>query len=280
MSRYPRVAVVIVTHNRNKDCRETIESLLAGSELPDEIIVVDDASSEPFKFEHKLVRVLRYDQELGLSESRNEGIKTSKSDIIAFIDDDAIASKNWIKIIRKSFKNDIDVIGGRVLPIYFTIPPKWWNPRIMGGYVGIHNNSIIGCNFAVRKKLFSKIGYFNPRLGRKGGTLLSAEEDEFFERINKFNGKILYIPEMIVYHKVLPYRLSIGYLVKRAWWQGKSDFIMQPSTKKALPRIIARFMKYLILSFLSLLSIHHNSIVYLLKTIRQLGYLLSLIQEH
>lgn len=272
-----RVAVVVVTHNRNKDCRETIESLLINSELPDEIIVVDDTSSTPFKFEHELVHILRYDQEIGLSASRNAGVRASNTDIIVFIDDDAIATKNWIKTIREVFRNNVDIIGGMVLPIYFTTPPKWWNSRALGGFVGIYNQNIIGCNFAVKKELFSKIGFFNPQLGRRGGTLLSAEEDEFFKRSNKLGGKTSYIPHMIVYHKVLPYRLSLRYLIKRAWWQGKSNFIMYPTSYRIIPRIIARVMNHLILHFLSLFFISRNSVWYLLRTIQQLGYLSSII---
>ena len=272
MSRYPRVAVVIVTHNRNKDCKETIESLLRGSELPDEIIVVDDASSKPFKFEHELVRVLRYDNEIGLSASRNAGVRASRANVIAFIDDDALATKDWIKIIRRAFRKDIDVAGGPVLPLYLVTPPKWWEEKTWGSYIGVSKDRIIGCNFAVRKSLFSDIGYFNTRLGRKKGKLLSNEEIEFIEdRASKAGAKILFISNMKVYHKIYPHRLTMWYLMKRSWWQGRSDFMRHPGSYRRIPKIVVRIMVKLLKCVLYPTQFRK----WILTIIYDLGYLFS-----
>lgn len=69
------VSVVIVTYNRPLSCRKAVNSLLSQSILPCEIIVIDDASSKPFEFNHPLVKVFRNQFELGLSASRNFGSK-------------------------------------------------------------------------------------------------------------------------------------------------------------------------------------------------------------
>jgi glycosyltransferase involved in cell wall biosynthesis len=63
----------------------------------------------------------------GLSFARNRGIKESKYPILAFIDDDAIASYNYVKEIINFFEHykDIDVLGGKISPIYETEKPKW-----------------------------------------------------------------------------------------------------------------------------------------------------------
>ncbi|MFX0135406.1 MAG: glycosyltransferase [Candidatus Hodarchaeota archaeon] len=267
-----KVAVVIVTYNRNKDCKDTLNSLLKSSKLPNEIIVVDDSSSTPFEFDHELVRILRHDQEIGLSASRNIGVKASNSDIIAFIDDDAIASKNWIKNILKTFKNNIGIAGGPVLPLYLTTTPKWWDEKKFGLCIGIDDETIIGCNLIIKKSVFQDIGYFNINLGRKYGKLISGEENEFIERAIKLGIKILFNPQIIVYHKVYPHRLTIKYLIERVFWQGKSDFIMKTTNYKTMPKIIKNIITNMVRCIIYPIEFKR----YVLNIVRQIGYLFAI----
>jgi len=113
------VSAIVVTYNRPLSCKKTISSLLSQSILPYEIIIVDDASSKPFEFNHPLVKVFRNQFELGLSASRNIGVKVSRGDIVAFIDDDAIADRDWIKNIEYAFREyDADIVGGPRFPTF------------------------------------------------------------------------------------------------------------------------------------------------------------------
>jgi len=53
---------------------------------------------------------------LGLSESRNRGIRVAERDIIAFFDDDAIADKNWVKELVKIYEEkDAIAVGGKMM---------------------------------------------------------------------------------------------------------------------------------------------------------------------
>ena len=172
---------MIVTCNRNKDCKEVVNTVLMQRKPPHEIIIVDDASSVPFQLENIdamgiNIKVIINGMELGLAVSRNIGILSSTSDIIAFIDDDALAPVDWIEKIQRGFIGSADVIGGPCKPLYLSSPPKWWNEKLFGIFVGIGNSGIIGCNFAVKKEIFNKIGYFNEKLGRRQGKLISREE--------------------------------------------------------------------------------------------------------
>lgn len=53
-----KISVVIVTHNRNKDCIEVINSVLMQKEPPYEIIVIDDASPDPSQFKNSKVKII------------------------------------------------------------------------------------------------------------------------------------------------------------------------------------------------------------------------------
>ena len=223
------LSVVILTHNRNKDCAEAIESCLNQSMEPLEIIVVDDQSKIPFEYYHPKIEVIRTKTELGSAAARNLGIKQSKGTIVAFIDDDCVAHSDWIETIHQVFEEtNADIVGGRVLPVYLSSLPNWWNDEL-DVFISIHNKfkemqpNFFLCNMAVRKRLFSELGYFNEKLGRRGGLLLSNEETEFIQRVSRMGGRILFTDRMKVWHKISPKRLSMVFLFKRAWWQGISN---------------------------------------------------------
>ena len=269
-----KVSVVVVTYNRHDDCKKTVESLLAQSVQPHEIIVVDDCSFIPFRYDHVLAKVVRNDRELGLSGSRNVGIQVSNGDVIAFIDDDALATQNWVKTVCRAFGGDVDVVGGPVLPLYLKRPPKWWSHEKFGLLVGISNELIIGCNFAVRKALFDDVGYFNTWLGRRYGTLLSGEEEEFFRRASKVEAKFRFIPEMVVYHRVYPFRLTMIYLLRRSWWGGVTGYLTSSLAYKRTLRKIGRMVSCL----LKVILFPKNSRRWILTFTYNFGFLFAMLK--
>lgn len=88
----PTVSVVIPTYGEAAHLREAVESALAQSVRPAEIIVVDDASPVPgtdavFGLD-PIIRVIRLDRNGGANVARNRGIREAQGDFIAFLDDD------------------------------------------------------------------------------------------------------------------------------------------------------------------------------------------------
>jgi len=226
-----KVSVVIVTHNRTKLCNLTLEYLNRQTIKPYEVVVVDAASVPPFRalkenYEYKLT-ILRVERDLGLGFCRNLGVIQSEGDIVAFIDDDAIPDANWIKeIIYHMIEYDADIVGGPCLPKYLGRKPSWWNSRVLGCYLAVYNTFIVGCNLAIKREVFDKVGLFKVHLGRIKELKISNEDVDFIFRANKKGAKITYCGRIRVYHFVMPNRLSLRYLVKRAWYQGVSIYLM------------------------------------------------------
>jgi len=230
-----KVSVIVVTYNRPKDVMETIESLFNQSVKPFEVIVIDDGSNfhPNIEFRAETLKVIRFDQEVGLSNARNYGINIAKGDYIAFIDDDAIAEKKWIEEIKKGLEN-ADVIGGAIKPLYQATPPEWWNEKDFGGVAGAGNEwgddviwKIWGCNMAFRTHVFKKIGLFNPNLGRRKGKLFSFEEIDLINRARGKGFNVQFIPAAVVYHKVPPKRMTISYLLRFFFYSGRSKKIQE-----------------------------------------------------
>ena len=125
------VSIILCTHrsDRYEDFEEALNSLYAQSYNNLEIIVVVDGNRELYdrivkraivdadEVKGKVkVKVILNEKNLGLSESRNKGIKEAKGDVIAFFDDDAVADKNWIKELTRMYEaKEAIAVGGKIL---------------------------------------------------------------------------------------------------------------------------------------------------------------------
>ena len=118
-----KISIIICTHQtrRYSDFVEAINLLIQNYENT-EIIVVVDGNEELYakisKNENKNVdKIIFNDKNLGLSESRNRGIKGANGDVIAFFDDDAVADENWLKELVKMYEEkEAIAAGGKLLP--------------------------------------------------------------------------------------------------------------------------------------------------------------------
>lgn len=88
MSSAPTVSVVIPTRNRPAQTAAAVESALAQTLPPHEIVVVDDASTEPVGLCYPRVRVLRQAERRGAAAARNRGIDAATGAWVAFLDSD------------------------------------------------------------------------------------------------------------------------------------------------------------------------------------------------
>jgi GT2 family glycosyltransferase len=166
----------------------------------------------------------------GLSEARNLGIKNASGDIIAFIDDDAVADKNYLSSLIKNYEDENVVgVGGKILPKEKPNYPEelYW----IGGftYKGFPEEkcevrNVLGCNMSFRSEVFDKVGLFDTKLGRVGRKLVTAEETEFSIRALKSfpDSKVIYDPSVIVYHKTHEYRRTFRYMMRRGYHEGMS----------------------------------------------------------
>lgn len=102
-----KVSVVIPVYNEERYLKACLESLMRQSEPADEIIVVNNNSTDnSVKIAKQFpVRILK-EKAQGMTPARNKGFNESQYDIIARTDADTILPKNWIKKIKKSFADD------------------------------------------------------------------------------------------------------------------------------------------------------------------------------
>ena len=119
MKQIQNCSIVVPTYNRLgnlKKCLKSLKRLKFDAKY--EIIIVDDFSNDRTpefldSLVDKSIKIIHNKRNLGPSRSRNLGVKKSKYSIVAFIDDDCEADKNWLTNICKNLndKNTAFTIG-------------------------------------------------------------------------------------------------------------------------------------------------------------------------
>lgn len=246
----PLISAIICTHNREQYLGAAIDSLLAQTLDSYEIIVVDNASTDgsadivkarlddsPDSCGGSRVRYV-YEPKLGLSIARNTGANEAKGQVLAYLDDDAEASREWLAELVKVFdtQEKVAIAGGKITLIWppQAQPPRWLSDELsgsLGAYdlgdevVYIQRPSLTprGLNYAVRKQFLQDAGGFDPHLGRVGKNLLSNEEQQLTRIALDQGWQVAYVPTALVAHNVAPARMKPSWFLSRSWWQGISE---------------------------------------------------------
>ncbi len=233
----PDVSVVICTYNRAESLRDTLDSLLVqrgADALSYEVVVVDNNSrdmtrdvAESYAKNHPRIRYA-FEGRQGVAFARNTGIKESKGEIIAYLDDDVIADPDWLAGLWKCFTEEKDAVsvGGRVARKWNCEKPVWYSEELGGCLISQEFGSarkewksskhMVTANMAFRRVAFERFGTFRTELGRRGESLVGGEDSEFYHRLVKNEAKVFYEPRALVYHKVEEDRLTREYM--RRWF--------------------------------------------------------------
>ncbi|NES87686.1 MAG: glycosyltransferase, partial [Moorea sp. SIO2B7] len=218
-----------------------LPSYLLGMEKVEEMIPLRTLPEAIALFEPSLPSVhLKYVYEptLGLSVARNCGARETTAPILAYLDDDAIASPQWLRVLATAYESNekLAVAGGKVSLIWpeGIVQPNWISPELAGvlGAYDLGDTMVYidqpgltprGLNYSIRRTFLEQIGGFDVNLGRVGKNLLSNEELYMTELALKQGWQVAYLPEAKAAHNVAPERLKPSWFLQRSWWQGISE---------------------------------------------------------
>ena len=238
-----KVSVVICTYSFDMldAFRDAADSILNQTYDDIELIVVVDGDQSLYDQivnTYDLGTVHLNEENVGLSESRNRGVKLATGDIIAFLDDDAVADEWWVEELVSVYeKRDAVAVGGKMVGQWVAGKPAFL-PEEFYWLVGVTHRGFaepgqevrntFGSNISFRRVVFEEIGTFDPELGRRGSLNMQSEETIFCVRMRKqFGHGVVYNPDAVVAHKVFDYRTEPKWLLERAFWQGYSKRVME-----------------------------------------------------
>jgi glycosyltransferase involved in cell wall biosynthesis len=225
----PHVSVCVCTYKRPKLLAELLVSLASQTFPLDkfEVIVVDNDESASAKFvideaigRHPALRIL-YDIEptQGISFARNRTVRIASGELLAFIDDDEVASENWlVGLVQTLDECHADVVLGPVITVY-PIGTRAWvrESRFFERQrhkTGLHIDSDIGgTGNALIKSVAIKSRQpqpFSEALARSGG-----EDHDLMKWLEGQGAKLVWCDEAEV-HETLPLsRQSPGFIFER-----------------------------------------------------------------
>ncbi len=197
------IAVVFCAYNEEALITRTLESLMKQKRLPDEVIVVNNASTDNtaqvvqrFIDQHPDGHIsLIYEPQKGLYHARDKGWRTAHSDVIASTDADTTFPDDWLEIIERQFAEpDVVAITGIIrfkdaLPIINIMNGWVENQWIKSGGTHLH-----GPNSAVRRHVLEEID------GYVGKSHDEFEDRYLSKKIVAAGYKIRFVRKLKVWH--------------------------------------------------------------------------------
>jgi glycosyltransferase involved in cell wall biosynthesis len=235
------VIICAYTEDRWNDLVAAVQSVRAQSSPAHEIIVVIDHNPrllERVRSEIPGIVVVDNSEPRGLSGARNSGLAVSRGDVIAFMDEDAAAARDWLQRLMSGYENpDVMGVGGAIEPVWVSGRPRWFPSEfdwVVGcTYKGMPTTSapvrnLIGCNMSFRREAFEAVGGFRSGIGRVGTRPVGCEETELCIRARQHwpEKTFLYDPEARVYHRVPPTRVGWSYFRSRCYSEGLSKALV------------------------------------------------------
>ncbi|HZA55565.1 MAG TPA: glycosyltransferase, partial [Candidatus Udaeobacter sp.] len=199
---YPKVSVVICVYNGDR----TLDACLASLErlnYPNyEVIVVNDGStdrSRQIAESYDYVRLIHQENK-GLSEARNAGIRASQGEIIAYTDADCMTDTDWLTYLVARFQSsDFGAVGGpnfsppddSFVASCVAVSPGAPSHVLLDDEIAEH---IPGCNMAFRREALEAIAGFDPIFRAAG------DDVDLCWRLQNKGYKIGFSPAAVVWH--------------------------------------------------------------------------------
>jgi len=218
-----------------------VESVLEQTRPADEVLLVIDYNDALFELastELRDVRVVLNQHGKGLAGGKNTGLEIARSDLVAFLDDDAVADRMWLERLVAHVEDGDDVLGAgsAVLPAWTGTAPTWFPPEFLWvvgcSYRGLPETTAtvrnpFGGAMVVRRLMALEAGGFSTTLGRIGDKPTGCEETEFCIRMQRLiGGRFLFDPRASILHSVPADRGRWSYFLRRCYHEGRSKAIV------------------------------------------------------
>ena len=249
------ITVVLPTYRRPEGLGRALRALAAQHDpgVPWELLVVDndDGPQAAAVFEAHRRRLpvaasLVHEASPGATPARNAGIERASGDICVFIDDDVVPEDCWLaRLVAPMITGAADAAGGPVSLDPAVGLPHWLGPDWLGYLAnydrGAEQHLLAGdvfgvtANAAFRTHTLRALGGFDEALGPRRGSPLVNDDLDLCRRVAAAGGRIVYVPDAVVVHDVPAHRLTPRYMLRRAYAQGRSDWLLNRTRNSGRP---------------------------------------------
>jgi GT2 family glycosyltransferase len=228
-----RLRIAVCTNRSPAEAAESLAALREQAPAEDVVVVTSGLPAEAAPGFGETVLV---EPRAGLSRARNRALDwCSEDDLIAFVDDDAVAGTGWYAGLLRAWEaapETVACIGGPIRPRWpVGGPPGWMSepilpvltlldlgdqPRDLDPFV----TTVYGANISFRVSALRRIGGFDPAFGHSGNRIFFSEEDEAQRGLARLGYGIRYVPDAAVEHVIPESRLKRASFVRRRFAYG------------------------------------------------------------
>lgn len=243
----PFLSVIICTRNRGPKLTNALESLLVQRDVDPstvEVVVVDNGSTDntaevalsfgprmPYKYK------VATEPRPGVSFARNKGLEEAEGEVVAFMDDDAVALESWLAGHLEAYRwrDRVGGVMGRIIPVWEAPRPDWLDP-LLEPYITVVEYgdqpfeltdpalAPVGANMSFSRKALEEAGGFDPNFGFGGLKKIPHEENDIALRMRRKGWLLLYWPAAAVRHGVPADRMTLKWFRRRILDQGRADY--------------------------------------------------------
>jgi glycosyltransferase involved in cell wall biosynthesis len=203
------ISVVITIKNEAANIQKVLESLMV-QEPSFEIILVDAESTDgtqdiikQYATDHSEVKLFIHKGSRG--ESRNFGVQKASGEVVAFTDGGCTADKHWLKEIRQSISEGVDIVAGKTVDVGAFRDIQ--RVKIM---VNEYDITWPSCNLAYKKQVFEAINGYDTEF-------ITAEDIDLNFRAVEQGATIGYNEQAIIYRESAQ---SLTGLMRQSFWYG------------------------------------------------------------
>ncbi|MDP8249024.1 MAG: glycosyltransferase [Candidatus Tritonobacter lacicola] len=196
-----KISLYIPCRNAEKFISGCLDSVLAQSLEPCEIIVVNDRSTDlTVEIAKKFpVKVIDLPSHPGLAAARNAAVKTARCEYIASVDADCVAEPAWLEKLMNNLREDgVAGAGGRLVEKHRERLADRWRAAHMRQDWGeeriINPPFLFGCNTLFRKSALEDAGLYDPMFRSNG------EDVDISSRLKEKGYELIYEPSALIYH--------------------------------------------------------------------------------
>lgn len=194
-----RLSIIIPNYNGSKTIEKCIDSVYAQKIKIEQLIVVDDASTDNsvglVKDKFPEVRVIEHSRNYGVAKARNDGIKNSDGDLLLFVDSDVYLSNSCIEEMLK-YVNEFDI----VYPTVFFENGDVLSPASSNEKAYIRRSPV----FLIKREALNKLDEFFDE-----NYFIYYEDVDFFMRCYLAGLKSKYINTATAYHIIISHSRNL-----------------------------------------------------------------------